>query len=92
MGTVSVLRRPSSVLQLSQNLLSRFLSNFICGFPCALPQTVKKKKKVLKKKAFSNFGGLFFVFVLTMVTWDPMGAEFSSEWSSQKCYFGLLKF
>ncbi len=38
MGSLSIVCCPSSVSQLSRNLLSRFLSNFSCRFPWAIPQ------------------------------------------------------
>ena len=80
---------PSSVSQLSQNPLSRFISNFSCGFPWAIPPDFVYI--FWKKNAFSNFSGRFFVFVLTMLTWDPMGAKTSNRYSSFKSLLNLLK-
>ncbi len=63
---------PSSVSQLSQNLLSRFLSNFSCDFPWVVPSHFFF---IFEKMHFQNFEDFCFVFVLTMLSWDPVGAK-----------------
>ncbi len=63
----------SSVSQLSQNLLSRFLSYFSCGFRWAIAPDIFWIFE--KKWIFKFFRIFFFVFLLTMLTWDPNGSQ-----------------
>ncbi len=96
MGLLSVVRpsvrfsvRPSvrpSVARFSLKLMHGFLSNFGCCFPWAICPDVffifeKKTKKhltlLLPQKAFESFQTFL---------------KFSSQWCSQKYYFGFLKF
>ncbi len=92
---------PSSVSQLSQNILSRFLSHFHCGFPWAIRPDVFWIFE--KKKNFQNFQNFFFVYLnmgpylshnfktllLTQITFESFqtSSEFSCEWSSWKVCF-----
>ncbi len=76
--------RPSSVSQLSQNLLGGILSNFSCCLPWAIRPDVFFE--VLKKNSFSNFSWCFSV----SLTWDPMGAKTSKRCSSLKLISNFL--
>ncbi len=57
---------PSSVSQLSQNLLGGFLSNFAVGCPGPY---VQKLFEVLKTKCFSIFHVFFFIFSMGAKSW-----------------------
>ncbi len=70
--------RPSSVSQLSLNLIRGFLSNFGCCFPLGHALT---RFLNLKKKIFRFFTIFFCSFSLTC---DPMGAKISKRYSSYK--------
>ena len=63
---------------------------FQLWFP--MDHTPKTFFEFLKKKMhFQMFEDLFFVFVLIVLTWDPMGAQNSKRYSALKSLLNLFK-